>query len=262
MSNEELYLSKLKQDLNSINDKFEYNITWNHQFIHSELNPIGNKNHNVLIVITELPSEVYDEGDTNLSLSLELECLQEDANEVISVLKTYQSIVYNQKRFIDNILISESYTSPQIIDTFEEIETSYYVRMQMTGSVAFTKNIVDIEGVYYNDKKVKALYFHDNSTAEISVVSLMNTYVKKSKNRSILYSFEIKTLSANNDLCNIARNWKYGLIPPSSSIPIKIKYTDGFEVNRDMLFEAVDYQTEESGSLPVMVLSLKERLNN
>lgn len=261
MTNEEIYLNKLKRGLEQISSDYEYIITWNSQFIHNYTNDPDNASKRVVnIVLTEMPSVAYGDGDITQSIIMDIECEQRDLENVFMILKTYQNNVFNQKIFIDYILINESYYSPQIIDPMEEIGVGYLVRMQMTGSVAFSHNICDIQEIKVNNEKVKYLMFNETITGDTLPNLIVGEAFQKATNRSRIYRVELKVVNTNSDFCIKCRQFKYDHNGANTKFALSIKYSDNEIYTKDMIITNVSFQTSD-GILPTIVVSLVEDIN-
>lgn len=261
--NKKAFEKNLKNKLMEINDEYNYNIEW-----YADIEKKKTKNDPTIdinskeihIVLTPEPSRSYGDGDSVQNLSIAALVNQVDIAATIDILSRYQDAAVNKKWWTEyGILVNESWMSPTLQENFIDLRVGKGAVISMIGSASFTEGVVDIEKVFIFEEHNKLFEFLKSTSADTIPNSTESNPRKKGKNRSLLFKIDLKCKNSNSKFCLTCRQWEEGEISQNTTIPVKLKYTDGHEKTYYMIISSVVFTTTD-GTIPTLSVSLMEKM--
>lgn len=260
------YMQDLKDhivdSLKSINDNYEYILSWNSDIEKrkaSNNTRMDFQDNEIFIVLTSNPSRSYGDGDLTWNLELTCMCAQKDLENVFEILTQYANGTIQNKWWTDEgVLVNEHWFTPTIQENFIDYNITKGALISMSGNIAFTQNIVDVDSVYLMNEKTKLLEFFKTTTAVTQNNVSVNSSHNKGINKSILIKIDLKIKNTNSIFSNICRAIANNEISMNTEISCKIVYTDGYEENYNMIVNSSILNCA-NGAIPTLTASLIEK---
>lgn len=261
MKYQEAFIKHLKEKLVEINPNLNYIINW-HVDIEKrktrENEQVDLNSNDIFIVLSLMPSQNYGDGTIMQQIEMTALCMQNRIDELLNVLAEYQSAAINKRYWEKTTMIDEAWYSPTIAENLVALRVGKGAVLSMTGTVAFSEDIVTLDKLYLCGEEHKYVQFYDSATADTLPNATMNDPRKKNINRSIFYKLDLKVKNTNSVFCQNARKWKYknnlNII-----VPVKLLYTDGEEIEINTVFNSVVFNIAD-GNISTITVSLVEAM--
>lgn len=258
MTNFEMFIQHLKEQLTLINNVYTYRVEMYSVIKDAKENRLADKE--LLVIVNPLPSRAYGDNSITQQFELKIICHKDYVDDAFLIFTMYQNSVVFKKYFIENTMINESWLSPSVQDQFVEDGYNRASVIDMSGSVSFTQNIVDVEYIEVCNQKIKVFDYMESFVAEVLSNPTASTHGRKyAVSNGGLLKIDFKCKNANNVLCAKARQIRFGNLPTNETFSVKIIYTDGIEHTYNMMINSQILNVNDG--IPTLTLSMLERMS-
>lgn len=258
------YKDHLQAELETFNTEgYNLSIEWEMDFTKAknEDNNIFLNDKTLYFVLSKLPS-VSLEGLTIQSIMISCLCEQSAVASAMAILENYQKKVITSKIWFENVLMTQSYNSPNLSQNYLALDVAYGSEITMTGTLLFNENVNDIGALYLFNQQIDYINAIETLTTTPSANSVVETTeystLTKSINDACTYKLDIKFIDkVDLSICEMIRQIKIGNLTSNFIIPLKIIETSGFEFEKNMIITSYSKNSGRVES-PIMSISLME----
>ena len=246
------YKDHLQAELEAFNTEgYKLSIEWEMDFTKAknEDNNIFLNDKTLYFVLSKLPS-VSLEGLTIQSIMISCLCEQSAVASAMAILENYQKKVITSKVWFENVLMTQSYNSPNLSQNYLALDVSYGAEITMTGTLLFNENVNDIGALYLFNQKIDYINAIESIATTPSANSVVETTeystLTKSINDTCTYKLDLKFIDkVDLSICDMIRQIKIGNL------------TSGFEFEKKMILTSYSKNSGRVES-PIMSISLME----
>ena len=256
----------LSDILNSISSEYKYIVNWYSDIEckktsveDSKAPDVGKKE--LYIVLTPLPSRAYSNGNVQMQIEINCYCNQEDLENAMEILSAYQMNSVGNKWYVEEgenagALAVESWYNPIVQENFVQFKLSYGAVINMSGSIAFTKDVLDYD-IYINNQKLVLLESNKTTVMDSVPNNTTTDSTKKSVNRSKMFTLNFKCLNTNNIFCTMCRSIEEGNESENYIFNVELRYNDGHSKTFNMILNSFDINTS-NGTIPTIAAVMQE----
>ena len=258
------YKDHLQAELEQFNTEgYKISINWEMDFTKAknDQNNIFLNDKEIYFVLSKLPSVNLD-GLLIQSIMISCLCEQSVLPYAMAILENYQKKVIADKIWFENVLMTQSYNSPNLSQNYLTTSVNYGVEITMTGTLLFNENVNDIGMLYLFNQRIDFINAIETlATTPRSTAIIENTdysVLTKGINDTCTYKLDIKFVAKQNlVICELINAIKTGTASSNYVIPLRIVESSGFEYQKEMILTSY---SKNSGRVeaPIMTISLIE----
>lgn len=258
------YKNHLQAELEAFNTEgYNLSIEWEMDFTKAknEDNNIFLNDKTLYFVLSKLPS-VSLEGLTIQSIMISCLCEQSAVASAMAILENYQKKVITSKVWFENVLMTQSYNSPNLSQNYLALDVSYGAEITMTGTLLFNENVNDIAELYMFNQRIDFINAIESFATTPSANSVVETTdystLTKTINDSCTYKLDIKFIDRIDlSICDLIRQIKVGNLSCNYPINVEIVESSGFRFTKQMILTSYSKNSGRVES-PIMSISLME----
>lgn len=257
----EYYKQHLIDEFSSFNTEgFNISIEWEMDFQKSKdiENNVFLDEKTLYFVLTKLPSTNF-QGILIQSIMISCLCEQKALPHAMAILENYQKKVITSKKWFENVMFTESFTSPNVSQNYLAIDVAYGVEINMSGTILFNEDVSDIEKIEIESQEIPFINALETlSFTQVATDTIQSneeyTYLAEAINKSTVYKIDIKFIDKIGlSICDYIRAIKNKTKHSNQLLTVKITESSGFVSERKMLLVAF---AKSSGRTEAPIISI------